>query len=148
MRDTVLCCLKVPKEQFDTRKWLSLPGACQQPLPPYLEENRDFLDEFKRECAALGCRVLGCLARAWGLEEEFFVGQHRYDEPSMDNFQLMHYVPYTPEYAEKDVFRLGAHTDWGSLTLLFQPSPGLQVRPPHYAHHLPPSAGEQGSTLL
>ncbi|KZT59053.1 Clavaminate synthase-like protein [Calocera cornea HHB12733] len=138
---------KVPKEQFDTRKWLAPPlagvEAYQQPLPPYLEENRAFLDAFKRECAALGVRVLGYLEEGLGVEEGYFAQRHKYEEPSMDNFELMHYIPYTPEYAEKDVFRLGAHTDWGSLTLLFQESqPGLQVRPPTYDHASLPTASE------
>jgi len=134
---------QVPKEQYDLRKWLP-PPSYQQPLPPYLEENREFLDGFKRECAGLGCRVLRELAAALGLEEAFFESGHRWEESSMDNFELMHYIPTTPADEAKDVYRLGAHTDWGSLTLLFQESqPGLQVRPPTYPHHLPPQAGEQ-----
>ncbi|KZP01413.1 Clavaminate synthase-like protein [Calocera viscosa TUFC12733] len=83
---------RVPKEQFDMRKWPSRPeaGAYVQPLPAYLEENREFLDGFKRECAALGGRVLGYLALALGLEEGYFGERHVYEEPSMDNFELMH----------------------------------------------------------
>lgn len=49
----------------------------------------------------------------------------------------MHYPPVTQPSAQiagQDIkFRISPHTDWGTLTLLFQQSiGGLQVRPPHY----------------
>lgn len=102
-----------PKEQFDMRKWLRSDSSENQRLPPYLEANRAFLDSFKRQCAALGSRVLEYIAVALDLPNEHFVDQHRYEDPSMDNFQIMHYVPVSGKLQKMGVYRLGAHTDWG-----------------------------------
>ena len=89
---------------------------------------------FQEELHSCALKLLECIALALGLPPTQFASQHSRGLPNFDNFELMHYPALSPKFAEEvPSNRISPHTDWGSITLLFQQDiGGLQVRPPHY----------------
>ena len=81
---------------------------------------------YYRALEALNARLLGVFARALGLESGFFVD--RFDRHA-STVRLLHYPAQTEPPGEGQL-RCGAHTDFGSHTILLaDDSPGgLQVR--------------------
>lgn len=64
------------------------------------------------------------------LPEDYFASKHRYDDPSDDHLRYMLYHPRpAAEDAKVDNMWARAHTDFGSLTLLWsQNVAGLQIK--------------------
>ncbi|KAI1268572.1 thymine dioxygenase [Xylariaceae sp. FL1019] len=89
--------------------------------------------EFHDKCKDLHTEVMRAIAVGLGIEEQWF---DRYTDIGDNTLRLLHY----PE-VKKNVFtinpgqvRAGAHSDYGSITLLFQDSRGgLQVQSPNGA---------------
>ncbi|MBF1801971.1 isopenicillin N synthase family dioxygenase [Alloalcanivorax profundimaris] len=78
-------------------------------------------------CVAASNRVLSAFALALDLPDGFFVDSH---DQLHHTLRLLHYPPlpegFQPQGGER---RAGAHTDYGSITLLFQDGiGGLEVR--------------------
>ena len=74
--------------------------------------------------------IMGAVALGLGLEENFFDG---YVNVGDNTLRLLHYPPVKRSVFEKNKgqVRAGAHTDYGSVTLLFQDDRGgLQVQGP------------------
>ncbi|MXR37051.1 isopenicillin N synthase family dioxygenase [Craterilacuibacter sinensis] len=89
--------------------------------------------DFERQCWKVGMQVLSCFADRLGFERDFFTRAH---DPAADDYQstlrLLHYYAIPAESREQlGLWRAGAHTDFDSLTLLFQRDGqgGLQVCP-------------------
>ncbi|CAJ2505898.1 Uu.00g000280.m01.CDS01 [Anthostomella pinea] len=86
--------------------------------------------EFHDKCKALHMEVMRAIAVGLGIDEHWF---DNYTDAGDNTLRLLHY----PE-VKKDVFtinpgqvRAGAHSDYGSITFLFQDSRGgLQVKSP------------------
>lgn len=86
--------------------------------------------EFHDKCKQLHMEVMRAIAVGLGIDETWF---DNYTDGGDNTLRLLHY----PE-VKKDVFtinpgqvRAGAHSDYGSITLLFQDSRGgLQVKSP------------------
>lgn len=86
--------------------------------------------DFHNKCKELHMEVMRAIAVGLGIDEAWFDG---YTDAGDNTLRLLHY----PE-VKKDVFtinpgqvRAGAHSDYGSITLLFQDSRGgLQVQSP------------------
>lgn len=95
------------------------------------EAFRTHMRAFHTDCAQLHAEVMRALALALDLPESWF---DSFTAGADNTLRLLHY----PE-VRKSVFRAnagqvraGAHTDYGSLTLLFQDKRGgLQVQSPH-----------------
>ncbi|KAG6002463.1 hypothetical protein E4U21_003029 [Claviceps maximensis] len=89
----------------------------------------DMLD-FYGACQALHAEVMRAIALGMGLEQDFF---HPFINEGNNTLRLLHYPA-----VKADVFKLnpaqlraGEHSDYGSITLLFQDSRGgLQVKSP------------------
>jgi isopenicillin N synthase-like dioxygenase len=80
-----------------------------------------------QQCHALSLRLLGYFALSLDLPDDFFTALH---PATLDRLRLLHYPPFEPSTEEQDV-RTGAHSDYGSLTLLFQKEVGgLEVLVP------------------
>lgn len=87
----------------------------------------DFFDQ----CKALHIEVMRAIAVGMGLDPDFFDG---FVDVGDNTLRLLHYPK-----VEKEVFRInpgqvraGEHSDYGSITLLFQDSRGgLQVKSPN-----------------
>lgn len=63
--------------------------------------------------------------------EDWFASRYVPDKPSGTTFRLLHY-PTAEKVAPESVIRAGAHTDYGSITLLFQQAnqEGLEIHSP------------------
>ncbi|KAL5344035.1 Clavaminate synthase-like protein, partial [Aspergillus crustosus] len=91
------------------------------------------IEAFKAKCYDLTLRILSCFAEHFGLPRTFFDVSHGHDLPG-NALKFMKYpkMEAKPDNASE---RLSAHTDWGSLTLLFTESPGLEVCDPSDRWH-------------
>jgi isopenicillin N synthase-like dioxygenase len=91
---------------------------------------KETMVEFFGKCKELHTQVMRAIAVGLGIDETWFDG---YTDVGDNTLRLLHY----PE-VKKDVFKInpgqvraGAHSDYGSITLLFQDSRGgLQVQSP------------------
>ena len=83
-------------------------------------------------------RILELIAVALALPVDQFTSCHSCGKENFDNFDLMHYPPISENgddaTSERSGYRISPHTDWGSLSFLFQQDVGgLEVRPPGYS---------------
>ncbi|KAL4965483.1 uncharacterized protein BDV14DRAFT_199888 [Aspergillus stella-maris] len=86
------------------------------------------IESFKTQCHALTLRILACYAEHFGLPRNFFESSHNNTLPG-NALKFMKY-PKIETKPSNSPARLSEHSDWGSLTLLFMGSPGLEVRDP------------------
>jgi isopenicillin N synthase-like dioxygenase len=129
-------------------------GKAQQPLPRSFQDHEAELDKFQKYCHNLMLKILDLFAI--GLEvsckfmsgkpihwfqvdegsggRDWFSSRHRGAGPSGCTLRLLHYPPIPPgtDYQPTVDIRAGAHSDYGSITLLFQRpgQPGLEIIPP------------------
>ncbi|KAH8769387.1 oxidoreductase-like protein [Hyaloscypha sp. PMI_1271] len=115
-----------------------LDGKAQQPLPPVFKDHEPELYAFQKYCQTMMNKILDLFAV--GLEvssptegSKYFSNRHG-PEPTPCTLRLLHYPPLPPniEIQPKVDIRAGAHSDYGSITLLFQRpgQPGLEILPP------------------
>lgn len=119
------------KEAFNMNEFRN--GKAQQPLPSILLEHEDHLNEFIERCRNLCLSILRYFAVGLDIEtgaggHQFFTRFHDQNGPSGSVFRLLYYPAISPEYVSTDI-RAGAHSDYGSITLLFQRpgQPGLEI---------------------
>lgn len=99
-------------------------------LYPDLPEFRDILVRYLEAVTALGQRLLAAIARGLGLSRDYFLEHYTRDPTVL--FRIFNYPP-APTVEDLGV---GAHTDYGLLTLLRQDEiAGLEVW--HREHWLP-----------
>ncbi|KAI8310754.1 hypothetical protein K4K61_013151 [Colletotrichum sp. SAR11_59] len=110
------------KESF----YLSDPGRTNQVLPAPLEAKREKMAAFFAGCDELAKTLLEALAVGLGMPRDFLSKAHTGESCRM---RLINYPPVSqlsfPEFAppassKPDDIRAGAHSDYGSLTLLFR----------------------------
>jgi len=92
-------------------------------------EFRETMIDFFSQCNELNRLVMSSIAIAMDLEENFFDDFIRHG--GLNNLRLLHYPPVKKEVFEKNKgqLRAGAHSDFGSITFLFQDMQGgLQVQ--------------------
>ncbi|OCF40017.1 hypothetical protein I317_06155 [Kwoniella heveanensis CBS 569] len=109
--------------------WMASQGR-HQDLPATLEKKREVLDAYTAACKSTAQRILRGLAVALGWDKEALV---KYHNGQHNRLRLLHYPPIPKDHQPADPnitdVRAGAHTDLGSLTLLFQHKvSGLQVK--------------------
>lgn len=87
------------------------------------------MQRFYAQCDDLHHQLLSAIAEGLGLERDWF---KQYVTAGDHVLRLLHYPSVPKAVLEKDgAVRAGAHTDYGTVTLLFQDmSGGLQVRTP------------------
>ncbi|KAF9791871.1 Clavaminate synthase-like protein [Thelephora terrestris] len=90
---------------------------------------RAFMLEFFQTCHELHVRVMRAVALGLDLQENFFQDKINAQD---HNLRLLHYPAIKTDLLHNDgQARAGAHTDYGTVTLLFQdPVGGLQVQNP------------------
>ncbi|KAK5687337.1 hypothetical protein LTS10_001475 [Elasticomyces elasticus] len=115
---------KRPDEPFD--------GKLQQPMPKPLEAHTQTILDFQNKCLDLCRSVLELFAVALDLEKDWFTARH--SQPGQRSgtvFRLLYY-PKVETYEDGVDIRAGAHSDFGSITLLFQQhgQPGLEIKTP------------------
>lgn len=108
-----------------------------QPLPSPLAPHLTTLVHFQKRCHSL-CQILFThLATALQTPPDWFTSRHDQSlGPSGTVFRMLYY-PATESAEGTEDLRAGAHSDFGSLTLLFQlpGQPGLEIKTPegHWA---------------
>jgi isopenicillin N synthase-like dioxygenase len=102
--------------------------------PDHLDdEGKDFkktMQTFFEMCKTLHTQIMRAIALGMSLPEHFF---DDYVNEGDNNLRLLHYPAVSKEVFNKnpDQVRAGEHSDYGSVTLLFQDKHGgLQVRSP------------------
>ena len=97
--------------------------------PPLLASRLPSLTAFLTQTHRIFALLLSSLSSSLGLPSNASLANlHRDNAPSPDILRLLHYLPQPPSETGAPQ---AAHTDLGSLTLLFTKTPGLQVLPPH-----------------
>ncbi|KUL89033.1 hypothetical protein ZTR_06022 [Talaromyces verruculosus] len=97
------------------------------------EEGKEFTNvmrAFYNTCKDLHMQVMRAIALGMGYEETFF---DDYTDAGDNNLRLLHYPPVLKSVFENnpDAVRAGPHSDYGSITLLFQDEiGGLEVKSP------------------
>lgn len=95
------------------------------------EEFKNVMISFHNTCKALHTEVMRAIAVGMGLEEKYFDG---FTDVGDNTLRLLHYPEVSREVFRKNKMqvRAGEHTDYGSITLLFQDDRGgLQVKSPN-----------------
>ena len=123
------------KEAFNMGEPIN--NQLQQPLPQPLKPHAQTLITFQNKCHALCQRILTHFATALEIEKDWFTSRHDQTKgPSGTVFRLLYYPaaenPPTGGSKNGEDIRAGAHSDFGSITLLFQQrgQPGLEIRTP------------------
>ncbi|CCX30926.1 hypothetical protein FPQ18DRAFT_334912 [Pyronema domesticum] len=111
-----------------------LNGSPQQPITPTLAPHIPTISRFSDMCATLSRRLMRLFAEALEIEAsaggaEYFTASHTSSNgPSGSIMRLLYYPATTPNYEKGVDIRAGAHSDYGSLTLLFQhQESGLEI---------------------
>ncbi|KAJ2989786.1 hypothetical protein NUW58_g3293 [Xylaria curta] len=109
-------------------------GKATQPIPKSIEPCEVDLAAFSESCHELCRKLLLLFGIGLGVEpSDFFNKAHSPDEPSGSILRFLYYPPpsTTPLAEEADV-RAGAHSDYGSVTLLFRlkGQAGLEILTP------------------
>jgi isopenicillin N synthase-like dioxygenase len=113
-----------PKDLKETFTMRDVEGHCQDaarwPDPRF----RAASVAFYRQCRRICGYVMEAFARSLDLEPRFFDDKHT---GKTQTLRLLHYPPSEP--AAPDQLGAGAHTDYGSCTLVFQDNAGgLEVQ--------------------
>jgi isopenicillin N synthase-like dioxygenase len=92
--------------------------------PEDINAARPLLAAFSAHAHEMGMVVLRTLARQMDLPEETFTNLNLFRKPAGDHVRLTHAPAILPN---KESFPLPSHTDFGSVTLLFNWLGGLQI---------------------
>ncbi|PLB47325.1 oxidoreductase [Aspergillus steynii IBT 23096] len=112
-------------------------GKAQQPLPPSLASHESEINHFATLCHKTCDRILKLLALGLQIPNDFFTTRH--DPTHGSTGSILRYLyypsifsPATSSYKHDQDVRAGAHSDYGSITLLFQRpgQPGLEILTP------------------
>ncbi|TRY95963.1 hypothetical protein DNTS_008817 [Danionella cerebrum] len=110
--------------------WVSLETERHNWPSDGIEDFRDVHISFFLSCKELSLRVLRIMALGLGLQPETFLNAHKHIGSDLNKTTLrtLFYPPVETESVKKDQLRCGEHSDYGSITLVFQSSKGgLQV---------------------
>ncbi|CAN9498877.1 unnamed protein product [Ophioblennius macclurei] len=115
------------KEAFNVS---SLHPDIKWPSSGSLQDFREIHLSFFQRCKELTLRVLRVMAIALDLDPDVFLSKHRLIGTAENGTTLrsLFYPPVNSRTVKQDQLRCGEHSDYGSITLLFQSSQGLQVR--------------------
>ncbi|PLB33147.1 uncharacterized protein BDW47DRAFT_130190 [Aspergillus candidus] len=112
-------------------------GKAQQPLPQSLATHEAEIAHFADLCTRTCNRILKLLALGLEIPPDFFTTRHDpHQGPTGSILRYLYYPsissPSTATYKHDVDVRAGAHSDYGSITLLFQRpgQPGLEILPP------------------
>ncbi|CAF1423790.1 unnamed protein product, partial [Rotaria sordida] len=84
------------------------------------EENFKIIEQFFRQCYDLCMHLFQYLAETFQIDKDYFTSRHKWNQKPGVAIKLLHYPPINQIEQNTNVIRAGAHSDYGSLTLLFQ----------------------------
>ncbi|KAL4741935.1 hypothetical protein BDV11DRAFT_181700 [Aspergillus similis] len=124
------------KEAFNFGEFTT-EGKAQQPLPPALAPHEAEIANFASLCTKTCNRILSLLSLGLKISPSFFISRHDPRRgPTGCILRYLYYpsisAPQTADYDHAVDVRAGAHSDYGSITLLFQRpgQPGLEILTP------------------
>ncbi|XP_012673136.2 2-oxoglutarate-dependent dioxygenase htyE [Clupea harengus] len=91
---------------------------------------RDKQVSFFMHCKELSLRILRLMGLSLGLDADVFVSAHKQigTDENGSTLRTLYYPPVDSEHVKEGQLRCGEHSDYGSITLVFQsPEGGLQV---------------------
>jgi isopenicillin N synthase-like dioxygenase len=109
-----------------------IPANTHEPFHPFLHQFNSEIETFSRRSVDIASKILTLFSLILELPEDYFSKQHQYDAQSEDHLRYMIYQP-RPASDDAKVANTWsrAHTDFGSLTLLWsQDVAGLQLKTP------------------
>ncbi|KAL4862144.1 hypothetical protein BDV12DRAFT_49613 [Aspergillus spectabilis] len=118
------------------------------PPPSTLPGFRPFMESFYEQCQSLHLTLLRAIALSLSVEETFFISRCGVNSSEL---RLNHYpATETADLKSGNMMRISSHTDFGTVTLLFQDSVGgLEIESQDqagvYIPVLPSSSGAEGS---
>ncbi|XP_028287739.1 UPF0676 protein C1494.01-like [Parambassis ranga] len=114
------------KEAFNIT---SLHPDIKWPSSAALTGFQEIHTSFFQLCKELSLRVLRVMAQSLDLDPDVFLSAHRLigTDENATTLRSLYYPPVNGEKAKEGQLRCGEHSDYGSITLLFQDSEGLQV---------------------
>lgn len=143
LREVVDC-----KESYE----IGSEGNPEQPnvwLPEHVFPGfRDFTTEFYWRCHSLSQKILHLIALGLELPDpDFFL---KYHSGQNNQLRLLHYPPIPAREIEEDrAARISAHTDWGTITLLFQDDcGGLEIEDPNSEGNFVPVTPVEGACVV
>jgi isopenicillin N synthase-like dioxygenase len=95
---------------------------------PRLEESSDLLRSFAKHCHDGGRVILRSLARSQGVPENSYADKNPFDSLSGDHIRLTKKPPHSHSISASNMIGLPSHTDFGSVTVLFNWLGGLQIQ--------------------
>jgi isopenicillin N synthase-like dioxygenase len=114
-----------------------IDGKAQQPLPEPLKSHEAEVDAFTTKCHKLCLRILELFAVGFAIDEsdggkDWFTPRHDKTKGSSGSVSRFLYYPKLNLGNKFDTevdIRAGAHSDYGTITLLFQREgqPGLEI---------------------
>ncbi|KAI9294676.1 Clavaminate synthase-like protein [Neoconidiobolus thromboides FSU 785] len=111
------------KYQLDYKEAFNLPSNFKQlehPLPEIFENDKAFLDTFTKKCNQTCQTILREIALSLDLDKDYFIKAHQYEDKSGSIMRILHYPPLSKDIDRNTITRAGSHSDYGTLTLLFQ----------------------------
>ncbi|KAM8750737.1 uncharacterized protein AB9X84_012536 isoform 1-T1 [Acanthopagrus schlegelii] len=95
-----------------------------------LADFEEIQKSFFLRCKELSLRVIRVIAHSLGLDPEVLLSAHRLmgTDKNGTTLRSLYYPPVNSDKAKEGQLRCGEHSDYGTITLLFQNSEGLQVR--------------------
>jgi isopenicillin N synthase-like dioxygenase len=90
------------------------------------------MTDFYWECAKTSAEILKAIGQGIGLDDEEFL--LKFHSGYNNQVRLLHYPPIPASLLENgSMARIPAHSDWGSITMLFQDDcGGLEVESPSH----------------
>jgi isopenicillin N synthase-like dioxygenase len=135
------------KECFNINDFVN--GKPQQPLPDPLLSRQNEIDAFVHQCHSLCLKLLRLFAIGLEIDEssggeDWFSPTHDKSKGSSGSVLRMLYYPKIdlgPSFQSGSDIRAGAHSDYGTVTLLFQRQgqPGLEILTEGHHHSDPAS---------
>lgn len=97
------------------------------PAPDLLHESRPLLKSFMSNAHSIVTLILSLLNGHLALAESTLPNMHRHDHATGDQVR---FIKAPPQPVDDRRVALGQHTDFGSVTVLFNRIGGLQILPP------------------
>lgn len=97
------------------------------PAPDVLNQSRPLLKSFMSNAHSIVAIILTLLNEHLGLAESKLPNMHRLDRATGDQVR---FIKAPPQPVDDRRVALGQHTDFGSVTILFNRVGGLQILPP------------------
>lgn len=112
-------------ELFNIAKDFALDHRPSIPVPQLVLENKALASRFARNAHALGMRVISILNDKLGLPSGLMEQYHRIDQMSADSIRLLR--GQERQSLDGQEIQVPGHTDYGTVTILFNWLGGLQM---------------------